>query len=104
MSEKKRRWFRIHLSTAIVLMFVAGAVLWANTIPQDGGYYQLFYPPEMFVKRAFGFPLKFLIVSDVHSGMWNYGALTANIVAALTILSAVTFVCEWRIRREARKP
>ena len=30
MSEKKRRWFQIHLSTAIVLMFVAGVVLWVN--------------------------------------------------------------------------
>ena len=26
----KRRWFQIHLSTAVVLMITAGALLWAN--------------------------------------------------------------------------
>ena len=30
MSEKPRRWFQIHLSTAVVLMVVAGALLGLN--------------------------------------------------------------------------
>jgi hypothetical protein len=30
----KRPWFRIHLSTAIVLMFFAGGLIWANLITQ----------------------------------------------------------------------
>ena len=30
MSEKKRRWFQIHLSTAVMLMFGAGILLWVN--------------------------------------------------------------------------
>ncbi len=29
-----RKRFQIHLSTAIVTMFVAGALIWANIIPQ----------------------------------------------------------------------
>lgn len=29
--ENKRRWFQIHLSTAIILTLAAGVVLWANT-------------------------------------------------------------------------
>ena len=29
--EKKRAWFQIHLSTAVVVMFVAGCLIWANT-------------------------------------------------------------------------
>src|SRR5438045_2886081 len=34
MTEKPRRpWFQIHLSTAIVLMFVAGLLLRANMLP-----------------------------------------------------------------------
>jgi len=28
--QKKRPWFQIHLSTAILLMLVAGALMWAN--------------------------------------------------------------------------
>jgi hypothetical protein len=30
---KKRPWFQFHLSTAVVLMFVAGGLLWANMQP-----------------------------------------------------------------------
>ncbi|HYG74258.1 MAG TPA: hypothetical protein VEK08_04560 [Planctomycetota bacterium] len=26
----KRRWFQLHLSTCVVLMFVAGGLIWAN--------------------------------------------------------------------------
>jgi uncharacterized protein (DUF2062 family) len=29
----KRRFFQIHLSTAVVLMFVAGGLMWANLVP-----------------------------------------------------------------------
>ncbi|MBI3831062.1 MAG: hypothetical protein HY291_16200 [Planctomycetes bacterium] len=27
---RMRRWFQLHLSTAVVLMFVAGSLIWAN--------------------------------------------------------------------------
>jgi hypothetical protein len=30
----KRRWFHIHVSTAVMLMFVAGGLLWANLTPR----------------------------------------------------------------------
>ena len=32
MSEKRRHWFQIHLSTAVMLMFVAGGMFWFNSI------------------------------------------------------------------------
>jgi len=32
-APKKRPWFQIHLSTSIVLMFVAGGLVWANVSP-----------------------------------------------------------------------
>src|SRR5208283_2223542 len=35
MAETKRRFFQIHLSTCIVLLFVAGGLVWANVW---GGY------------------------------------------------------------------
>ena len=28
-----RRWFQLHLSTGIVLMFVAGGLMWLNNVP-----------------------------------------------------------------------
>ena len=37
MSEPKRRWFQIHLSTAVVMMLVAGALTGANLIERQSG-------------------------------------------------------------------
>lgn len=45
MSDKFRRsWFQLHLSTAIVLMFVAGGLLWANVhlFPGDKRRYDIY--------------------------------------------------------------
>lgn len=33
---KKRPWFQLHLSTCVVLMFVAGFGVWLNVRPQNG--------------------------------------------------------------------
>jgi hypothetical protein len=35
MSDTPRRWFQIHLSTATVLMFVSGALIWINVSPRE---------------------------------------------------------------------
>ena len=32
----KRKWLQVHLSTAVVLMFATGALLWANTCVPTG--------------------------------------------------------------------
>jgi hypothetical protein len=36
-AARKRPWFQFHLSTAIVLMFVAGGLIWANVTEQCVG-------------------------------------------------------------------
>ena len=56
--SKKRPWFQIHLSTAIVLMFVAGGLMWANI----GGRKQnvpchLFFNCGDEVFTSYGWPL-----------------------------------------------
>ena len=33
---KRRPWFQVHLSTCVVLMFVAGGLIWANTTERRG--------------------------------------------------------------------
>jgi len=33
-APKKRSWFQIHLSTAVVLMVVAGVLMWVNVTPK----------------------------------------------------------------------
>jgi len=51
----KRRWFQIHLSTAVVLMFVAGGLLWANMMPRWRYMDQGFSEPYFF-NDGYGWP------------------------------------------------
>lgn len=47
MNDKARRpWFQIHLSTTIVLMFVAGGLLWVNIAPHEQTYVAGLVPDE----------------------------------------------------------
>jgi hypothetical protein len=66
-----RQRFQFHLSTAIVLMFVAGAVMWANIRGTDHDYGEL----------------GLITIMNVQ-----------HLVVAILILSAVWFLCEWLIR------
>lgn len=105
MAELARRRFQVHLSTALVMMVVAGGIVWANTRP-------VHFMNDDFPKRdtiAYGWPcdaLRFLpigkdltwILNEVHPG------LGVDVLVALGILFAVWFVCEWWIRRrDARR-
>jgi len=55
---KKRPWFQYHLSTAVVLMFVAAGLLWLNvrggaeygSLSQHDGYQYLGWPAPLFVR------------------------------------------------------
>jgi len=114
---KKGPWFQYHLSTAIVLMFVAAGLLWANMHWSKadlnwGGYSQ-----------ARGWPWhlqEWPINRDANEGsvvpiLWNQTdedpfkphlritGLVLNTIAAFAILGAIAFLCEWRIRRRERQ-
>ena len=99
---------QLHLSTCIVLMFVAGGVMWANAVPIAIDFTSI--DPNGLDNPAFtheygwpttccmGFPEHFW---PIH--YWHYGYLAINIAVALALLAAVAFVCEWIIRRRAPK-
>jgi len=59
--EKKRPWFQYHLSTAILLMFVAGGLLWVNLrvpnsyAPGEGGLGMY----DILLVRQYGWPCTF---------------------------------------------
>ena len=119
MTDKKRRWFQIHLSTAVVLMFVAGGLMWANVaekiecktghswMPDEGITSQM--NPIQYDEHKWGWPS---IICLRRSGAFvsalrHYGTrpVIIDVLVAFAILAAVAFVCEWLIRRrEARKP
>jgi len=119
----KHSWLRIHLSTALVLMLAASALLWAN-MREVESWERLAErkSEERYLRtdrRCQGWPFAASGVQvtslDVKSdtfrelrlpGMvldiWEPKYLAANIFIALLILASLAALCEWRIRRWAR--
>ena len=104
MSDRpKRRWFQFHLSTALILMFSTGIIIWLNVsrvMLQPRGW-----PCEMESfewKRTYTVPAHRVTTLYVN---WNVIGLLNNIVIGCTILLLIAFVSEYLIRRrEGRKP
>jgi hypothetical protein len=103
----------MHLSTAIILMFIAGGLTWLNTVgttqtlPASPGiistvvYYGMPYAvsgyhehksptPDYCYKEYFSFP-------------YYYLRFTIDLIVALPILFVAWYVCEWLIRRSAAR-
>jgi hypothetical protein len=94
----KRRWFQIHLSTAVVLMFVAGAMIWVNLAWTEAAIAGLDH------HRLIGFPFSFYGQQGQRKEILIV-ELFLNLAFWSGLLTYIAFVCERRIRRrEARKP
>jgi hypothetical protein len=85
-----RKWFQIHLSTAIVLMFVGAAIVALNfgMAARSGG------------KVHFGFPFHCFIDQFPYVNSW--GSLILNVVVWCAIGGFVTYITHFSF--EARKP
>jgi hypothetical protein len=118
---RTKRRFQIHLSTAVILMFVAGGIISLNvrssskmtyveesyqicpTVVKnaDGTYYLV---PENRVRHVLvtphGWPLK--AENKTLERYWNRTNIAINVIVALAILSLAGFICEWWIRRRVR--
>jgi len=103
----KRPWFQFHLSTAIILMFVASGLLWLNMrpLPQP----TRLSPPNWEIPVR-GWPLTtryFVMTLDSEEaalmvnagGYWHWQNVALNVLCALVILVSVAALCEWRIHR-----
>ena len=119
---KKRPWFQIHRSTAIVLMFAGGGILWANA---NSSWYVLklnLSPSDQYGSQynkiyAYGWPYD--AVWDVHdNGVKQpdgkflytrietkpaYEAIAIDLLIGLLLLLAATCISEWFIRRKLAK-
>jgi hypothetical protein len=122
MSEKPHRpRLQIHLSTAIVLMFVAGGFSWANTVNAvarvihtpaakgnlmrtDGVCMPYVTPAYDTPVYAQGWPTT--IRSELNSVVeWRYRGIASNVAVLAVILLGSAVLCELFIRRhEVRKP
>jgi hypothetical protein len=101
-----RKRFQVHLSTAIVMMFVAGGLIWAN-VRINNGKRLYFGEPTLGGSRIYfyGWPTDGLIGSSIQQQdtVYLYGGISIDLIVAVTILFAVWFLCEWLIRRRASR-
>jgi len=123
MNDKPRRWFQIHLSTAIVLMLLTSTLMFANfrlrTIEAHENLNQS-YPKSAMILDSMhcyeqGFPFTCLHFDRyVHlnpnqtvdqDGELKFKPLLANLSTCIASLVIAASALEWRIRRrEVRKP
>ena len=128
MTDKpKRGWFQIHLSTAIMLMFVACGLTWVNAAKSVYSEWSRTFPPASAKTYIYGFPLWYfskcvvtnadgheeVLIPDPYKDYviavpdvsLRYGPLTVDILFGLLVLGMFAAMLEWLIRRrEARKP
>ncbi|MEI6231595.1 MAG: hypothetical protein WCT04_00980 [Planctomycetota bacterium] len=98
MDEKPNTFrFQLHLSTAVALLFVAGGMIWANTVKQDTAPGTSFY--------TLGFPSKFYREGGVQESRgWHFDPfepvpLLYDIWVALSFLLTIGIGLELRIRK-----
>ena len=104
--KKKRAWFQFSLGTAVIMMFVAAGLMWANIHCYEGrdptGYWT--YVEER------GWPLVYLQSTmglhgiTVCGGNFSLGYLVLDGIVALAIVFAVAVGNERFIRHRERRP
>jgi hypothetical protein len=102
----KRPWFQYHLSTAIILMFVASGLLWLN-LTESTTIWRLDDVPFSF--RQWGWPFLWPHNPWAHSQPYfispsvdYYSPLIVDAAIATALLVFIAFVLEYRIRRQQR--
>src|ERR1017187_4066860 len=109
----RRARFQVHLSTAIVLMFAAGGLMWVNMRGYITSKYHSSDRDNLIT--AYGWPYKALYLSKVinkyhdrenyieYFGYTEYWMGALDAVVAFVIVVFIWFACEWLIRRRALK-
>ena len=106
-SLPNRRWFQIHLTTAIMLMFIAAWMIWANTVerqlsPRMPGFTTGIQP--LYNDTLKGWPFAFGVFHE----SWNYSmlVLVADLgfcVVAILLITLVwerlIYLCERKVER-----
>jgi hypothetical protein len=109
-APKKRPWLQFHLSTAVVLTFVAAGLLWANVTPCEASDFNPFPRSSHLIGETWqdtlrrGWPTWYR--QEWASGLveWRWSILALDTLAASAILLATAALLEWLIRRRERRP
>ena len=115
MAEQRRRWFQLSLTTCIVLMVVAGVLMYLNLcwhapieLPDPNS--ELSKVGERLITvRAAGWPLACYwycipaATGEDHFPIYELRRLAWNLTTLVAILFSISFGCEFLIRRSQRK-
>lgn len=114
--QPRKRKFQVHLSTALVLMFVAGALLGANLLPRivknqrRATFFNWYEGPTCFIEgRSYGWPLAAVLYYEAGPAVINpvdvsRSRIAFDAVFALIVVASILFACEqWIGRRDARR-
>ena len=101
--KEKRPWFQIHLSTAVVLMFAAGGLMWANSTK-----YFVFTSRDDHQVGCRGWPITMWwsdpsIINpkgseNDYEPVFSFLNASLNALVAIAILLAICFRCERRLK------
>ena len=106
-ANKRSWWLRIHISTAMVLMFAAGGGLWINTQRRTTDWDVALSLGHFSYKSATITGWPFAVTCNI-DGEEKFDSSTqgkricVNILIWLTLLLLVAAVCEYRIRRHEK--
>ena len=114
MPELSRKHFQIHLSTAIVMMFVAGVLIWANVRVRNANWQSQAFRYARVEIVVHGWPwdayIKFVqlksenrMIHDTYGDGLNIVNALFNLMVSIAILFMAWFVSESLIRRRAAR-
>lgn len=108
-----RKFWQFHLATAILMMFVAGGFVWANTLERGP---QVFTFPWEHSAQTWGWPFQVVeqynwpidgppeVVEEMTKTHCSVIGLILNILIGIAITLGAGIVCEWFTRqREAQR-
>jgi hypothetical protein len=105
-STTKRPWFQFHLSTAIILMFVASGLLGANLYEQPPLYLQI---PFDDLNLSRGWPWIYYecygrhrISGPWYNERWHLWPLLGDTAVGFATVFVTAILLEYRIRRQRR--
>ena len=110
MSDKRRLW-QIHLSTAVLMMFFAGGIMYENKIPHRLHCFTSEHPE---LPDVYGWPFPvfwgdgWVILREESPRIpWTLRSVslgvTLDFISAMMMLAAAAFFCEFLIRRRERR-
>ena len=115
-TPKKRPFFQFHLSTLIVLTFLAARLLWANMAGQEWVSQSNHAPHVTYCNTDYGWPVhsvtryfvtevdgKRIEPSHLVSDIWKWQWCACDAIVALAICGTIAFLLERRIRRRERR-